>query len=187
MAVRTGILGGTFDPPHAGHVAMAVAAIRSGLVDELLVVPAGDPWQKSAVTAAEHRLAMCRLAFADLPAVSVSDLETTRAGATYAIDTVDALTRPDRELLYVVGADALANLPSWHRIGELVERVTFLVVERPHTPLVIPPLPGLRLEYLAMQPVDASSTDIRGGAAERLPDAVRAYAAGHGLYGLDRE
>ena len=88
MPRRLGILGGTFDPPHAAHVDIARAVLAADLVDEVVVIPAGDPWQKSDVSSAADRLAMTRLAFAGVPHCSVSDIEVRRAGATYAVDTI---------------------------------------------------------------------------------------------------
>lgn len=181
---RVGILGGTFDPPHEGHVAIARAALAAGLVDEVLVVPAGDPWQKAGVTAAAHRLAMTRLAFADQPHVQVSDIEVTRDGPTYAIDTVRAVRAgAASHVSYLLGADALMNLPTWHDIDILVTLCDFVVVQRPGSPLHLPAIAGLQVHTLAMPSLDVSSTQLRAGARAALPPTVLEYIRTHGLYG----
>lgn len=185
-----GLLGGTFDPPHATHVAMARAALASGLVDEVLVVPAGDPWQKSPGTAAAHRLAMTQLAFEGEPDCRVLDIEVQREGATYAIDTVRALASPDLRLRYIIGGDTLALLPTWHGIDALVQLCEFLVVDRPGSPLQPPQLPGLRCAAVPTEQSFDASTSLRSEIATtgQCPAAIEPrvweYITAHGLYGL---
>ena len=187
---RLGLLGGTFDPPHAAHVAMARAALLAGLVDEVVVVPAGDPWQKSDVTPAVHRLAMTRLAFANEPYCIVDDLETRRSGSTYAIDTVETLSSPHLQLHYIIGSDTLALLPTWHRVHDLVRMCTFLVVKRPGSTLTPPSLEGLRVEAVPTETMIDASTDIRSHITAQhtrpdgLADSVWSYITEHGLYGV---
>lgn len=187
---RLGLLGGTFDPPHAAHLAMARAALLAGLVDEVVVIPAGDPWQKAGTTPADHRLAMTRLAFADEPYCVVDDLETRRDGPTYAIDTVEALASPHLDLHWIIGSDTLALLPTWHRISDLVTRCTFLVVKRPGTTLEPPSIPGLRIEAVPAAEMQEASTGLRSevATARRRPESVAlpvwAYIVEHGLYGV---
>lgn len=188
-----GLLGGTFDPPHAAHVAMARAALASGLVDEVLVVPAGDPWQKQPGTAASDRLAMTRLAFAGEPHCSVIDLELQRAGATYTIDTVEALMRPDMRLHYIIGSDTLSLLPTWYRIAELAQRCDFLVVKRPGWTLNAPDVPGLQTQVVPADEWPETSTDLRAAIANSgqqppsVADEVWDYILDHGLYGVGRD
>lgn len=190
MSRRLGILGGTFDPPHAAHVEIARAVLAAGLADDVLIVPAGDPWQKADVTPAADRLAMTRLAFADEPHCSVSDIEVERSGATYAIDTVTALSQPDLQLRYIVGSDTLAALDSWHRIADVARLCDFLVVPRPGTAVVAPPISHLRHEVVPMRPVDQSSTNIRaslaaGGPRPRsIPTSVWNHIVQRRLYGV---
>lgn len=190
MPHRIGILGGTFDPPHDAHVRIARAVFDADLVDEVIVVPAGDPWQKPDVTDAAHRLAMTRLAFADVAGCSVSDIEVERAGATYAIDTLTALGAPDVELRYIVGSDTLARLDTWHRIDDVADRCDFLVVPRPGADVGAPPIPNLVWTQVPMEPVELASTDIRdslaaGGPRPRqLSDPVWNYIVANRLYGV---
>lgn len=190
MTRRVGLLGGTFDPPHAAHVAIARAVLAAGLVDEVLVLPAGDPWQKSEVTPAAHRLAMTRIAFAAEPGCTVSDIEVERTGSTYAFDTVSSLSAEDLELRYIVGSDTLASLDSWHRITDVVRLCDFLVVPRPGAAIDAPPISQLTFSVVPMEPIDLSSTDVRdalvsGGPRPRvISDGVWEYIVLHQLYGV---
>ena len=133
MGQRIGLFGGTFDPPHTGHLAGAVAA-RSALgLDRVIFVVANEPWQKSnqrSVTKAHHRLAMVRLLVEGVDGIEVSDLEISRGGPSYTIDTVKELRDGDHEVILVVGADAAAGLDSWDRSDELRELVEVAVVDR---------------------------------------------------------
>ena len=186
---RLGLLGGTFDPPHLGHLAVARAVLSAAAVDAILVIPAGDPWQKASRTPAQHRLAMARLAFADEPGCSVSDVEVARPGPSYAIDTIAALRAPGVRLRWILGADALALLPTWHRVGELAQECEFLVVGRPGSAVRSPSLPGLQVEAIPMPPQPFASSELRaaitadGQRPPGLADQVWAYIREHGLYG----
>lgn len=190
MHRRVGLLGGTFDPPHAAHVAIARAVLAADLVDEVVVLPAGDPWQKDDAAPAADRLAMARAAFAGEAKCSVSDIEVLRSGATYAHDTLRALTGNDVDLRYIIGSDTLALLPTWRAIDEVVSLCDFLVVERPGYPLAEPAIRGLRFSRVPMSPVDLSSTDVRdglraGGPRPRgIADSVWRYIVEHRLYGV---
>ncbi|MGI9666943.1 MAG: nicotinate-nucleotide adenylyltransferase [Acidimicrobiia bacterium] len=125
-----GILGGTFDPPHVGHLSVANAAIEQLGLDEVRFVPAGDPWQKADeyVTEARHRLAMTRLAAAEDPRFVVDDIEIRRDGPSYMIDTVETYAEP---CVLILGTDAAAGIPTWHRGSELLRKVEIAVVGRP--------------------------------------------------------
>ena len=190
MPRRIGILGGTFDPPHAAHVRIVQSVLAAGLVDELLVIPAGDPWQKQDVSPATDRLAMARLAFVGIERCSVADLEVRRSGPTYAIDTLTALAGPDIELRYIVGADAFANLDTWTRIDEVVQICEFLVVGRPGSDIVAPAIPNLQWQQIPMPPINIASSDVRdalrAGAPRprQLSDDVWRYIVEHRLYGV---
>jgi nicotinate-nucleotide adenylyltransferase len=186
---RVGLLGGTFDPPHVGHLHAAEHAASSCRLDVVRFVVANDPWQKTAVrplTPAQHRLAMCELLVAGRPGFEVSAVEIERGGPSYTIDTVEAeLARGGDRVVLIVGEDAAAGLDTWHRAAELRELVEVAVVARPGAP---PPPPGWRVHTVAAAPLEVSSTDLRarfrdGRPLEPLvPAEVVAYARRHRLY-----
>ncbi len=159
---RLGLFGGTFDPPHLGHVAALRAAAASGRFDEIEVTVAGDPYVKRAtgtVRPAEVRLAMARAAFAHLPLVTVSDREIARTGPSYTIDTVLEEIDDYKSIDLIVGADLLAQLDSWHEARQLATLVRVAVVPRPGSETVFPA--HWHCYELPMEPVDLSSTFIR--------------------------
>ncbi len=159
---RIGLFGGTFNPPHLGHVAVLRAAARLGRFDRLEVTVAGDPYQKRGETdllPAEVRLAMARVAFSDLDLVSVSDRELRRVGPTYTIDTVTELLEEAEAVDLIVGADLVEQLAGWHEAERLASMVLVGVVPRPGGRTVLPP--GWRGYEIPMDPVDLSSTYIR--------------------------
>lgn len=131
---RIGIMGGTFDPPHNGHLACATAAEEALDLDEVLFVPCGVPSfkQDSVVASAADRLAMARLGVAGHPSFSVESLEVDRLGVTYTVDTLRELHEryPEAELVFIVGADAARTLPTWHRADELARIARFAVIAR---------------------------------------------------------
>lgn len=190
MPRRIGLLGGTFDPPHRAHVEIARAVLAADLVDEVLVIPAGDPWQKADVTSADNRFHMTELAFADEPDCTVSDIEVSRTGATYAFDTLTALSRDDVQLRYIVGSDTFAALDTWHRIADVVRLCDFLVIPRPNSTVSVPPLSQLTYTSVPMSPIDLSSTEIRDGLLAGGPrprtvsNAVWSYIVERQLYGV---
>ena len=137
---RVGIYGGTFDPIHLGHLHVITQLIEKKLVDQLLVVPAGEPLlrENAPIATAQQRRSMCQLALADLPAavaskVQVNPIEVLRMGPSYAIDTVEAVAQnyPDDTIVLVIGQDAAEKLDQWHRIDELRGMVEFLIIGRP--------------------------------------------------------
>jgi len=194
--VRVGVLGGTFDPVHIAHLRLAEAARESLALDEVLFVPAGQPWRKSdrRIAAAEHRLAMLELAVAGNEDFGVSDLELRRPGPTYTAETLELLAgeRLDDEFYFIIGADALADLPNWHEPQRIVAHATLAVAAREleQASAATLEVPGIaaRLEPFPMIRMDISSTDIRArvsaGRSIRylVPDAVARYIAEHGLY-----
>ena len=186
---RVGLLGGTFDPPHAAHLALARAALDAGAVDVIWVVPAGDPWQKSTEATADDRLAMTRLAFAAMPQCVVQDLEIRRPGPTYTIDTVRAMQGAGLTVRCLIGSDTLAALPTWHAIEDLAHTTDFLVVSRPGTPVTPPAIPGLQVTVLPTDERTEASRDLRAAirATGACPDgvdvAVWRYIVDHALYG----
>ncbi len=185
--VRIGLLGGTFDPPHAGHLA-AAAACRTALdLDQLLLVVAHDPWQKSgqrAVTPAEDRFAMVAAAAEGVPGLVASRIEIERGGPSFTVDTVeevladaDRAGEPAPEVFVIVGADLVDSLPTWERVGDLQQLVTLAVVSRPRSPRPTLP-PGWRAVVVEGPGVDVSSSEVRdllaaGRSVDGLvPDAV---------------
>ncbi len=156
-----GLFGGTFDPPHLGHVAALRAAALTSRFDRIEVTVAGDPYLKSAVGVAPAalRLAMARVAFADLDLVVVSDREIVREGPSYTVDTVRELLNETDEVDLIVGADLLAQLSRWHEAEALAAMARVGVVPRPGEVTVVPA--GWRTYEIPMDPVDLSSSFIR--------------------------
>jgi nicotinate-nucleotide adenylyltransferase len=192
VALRLGILGGTFDPPHNGHVAVA-AEVRSALrLDRVLVVPANVPWQKVGtrpITPAPHRVAMVQAAFDGVDGVEVSTLEIDRGGATYTADTLETLVaeHPDAERFLVVGSDVAAALSSWKRT-ETVQALAHLVIyDRAGRAGGAPPA-GWSYARITVPQFDMSSTELRARVRDGrpidglVPPAVVRYVRAHGLY-----
>jgi nicotinate-nucleotide adenylyltransferase len=187
---RLGILGGTFDPVHVAHLAAAAAARDQLQLDRVLVVVAGDPWQKRGRVGApaDARFEMVAAAIEDSEGLVASRLEIDRTGPTYTIDTVDFLRseRP-RELFLVVGSDVAGSLETWHRAEDLRRAVTLAIVDREDVAPSIPP-EGWRSTRVHMPRLDVSSTDLRrriaaGESVDFLvpPPAARILRA-RGLY-----
>lgn len=183
---RVGLLGGTFDPPHVGHLVVAECArVELGL-DEVRFLVANDPWMKSTSAAPDHRLAMVRAAVVDDPHFVVDDRELRRGGPTYTADTLAQLAteEPGTRWVFLLGADAAAALDRWDRIGEAEQLAEFVCVARPGHQ--VPAREGLgRVDVPAL---DISSTDLRrrvadGRAVRHLtPLPVEAYIRQHALY-----
>ena len=196
---RIGVLGGSFDPIHLGHLIIAEeAATRLGL-DSVVFVPAYNQWRKveAGVAEAEHRLAMTRLAVEDNAQFSVSPVDIQRKGPTYSVDTlrdVGAEAPVDAELYFLLGADALQDLPHWNEPRRLSEMARFGVFSREATPLDWAELerliPGLRerTTLLDIPLIGISSSEVRkrvaAGESIRywVPDKVAAYIQQHDLY-----
>lgn len=186
--MRVGILGGTFDPPHHGHLQVLRHVRDQVQLDDVLVIPAGQPWQKSDVVAsAAHRLAMTQAAFADIPGVTVSAVEVDRPGPAYTVDTLRALReqRPDAQFFLILGADAAAGLSTWHEPEQVRALATLVVVTRTGAANGAAPADAL---MVPMDPIDISSTEIRHRCArsERIddlvPPGVASYIHEHQLY-----
>lgn len=197
--MRTGVLGGTFDPPHLAHLVFGAAARRALGLDRVLFVPAGEPWRKAerAVTPAAVRVALVRAAVAPLPWAAVSTVEVERDGPTYTADTLHTLVREGGDWWFLLGADALADLPTWHNPAAIVALARLGLAPRPGEPGggALPPaavaaLPGLagRIDIVPMPPLAIAATNLRARVrADRstrylLPEAVRALVDAHGLY-----
>jgi len=172
LTERLGLFGGTFDPPHVGHLVTAVNVRHALRLDRLLLVVASLPWQKVGtrpLTAAADRLAMVEAASAGLAGIEASDLEVRRGGPSYTADTIEALLddAADRELFVVLGSDAAAGLPTWERADVVGSRSTIVVVDRPGTSHALPP--GFRFEHVEAPRFEVSSTDIRARVADGRP------------------
>jgi nicotinate-nucleotide adenylyltransferase len=172
---RIGILGGTFDPVHVGHLVAAVNARHDLALDRVLLVVANEPWQKSGsrpVTPAAERLALVEAAVGDVEGVEASALEIERGGVSYTADTVAELGRiaPGSELFLVIGEDVAATLGTWERVEEVRERVTLAIVSRPgpFERRVTPPA-GWRTASVEIPALEISSTDLRNRAATGRP------------------
>ena len=185
------MFGGTFDPPHIGHVVTAQRVLEALELDEVLVVVANDPWQKSGerhITPAAVRLELVRAAVADVPGLTASSVEVDRGGSSYTVDTLEALRSADPhvELFLILGADAAARIPTWHRAGDLAALCTVVVVDRPG--VVADGLINASMLHVEVPLLDVSSTDLRARiAAGRsirflVPDAVAELVASHCLY-----
>ncbi len=188
---RVGLLGGTFDPPHVGHLAAADEARTLLGLDEVRLMVAGQPWMKGEVTDAEHRVAMTELAVADDPYLSVDARETLRLRPTYTWETLEQLRReePDVAWTFLLGADAARQLDQWNRVEHALDLAEFVVVSRSGSEA--PPLrvKGRALRALEIPPMGVSSTEIRRRVAGHIsmtylvPLSVRRYMADHDLYG----
>jgi nicotinate-nucleotide adenylyltransferase len=191
MTRRVGLLGGTFDPPHLGHLVVAECARVELELDELRFLVAGDPWMKSTVSSAADRVAMVRAAIGDAEGFAVDDREVAREGPTYTADTLAELhaEEPATDWWFVLGEDAAETLHRWERVGDAFELATFVVVTRPgHRAPPRERLPG-EVVHLEIPQLEVSSTQLRarfgGRHATRylVPDGVDRYVRGHGLYG----
>ena len=193
---RIGVMGGTFDPVHHGHLVAASEAAATFELDEVVLVPTGRPWQKEEqrVTAAEDRYLMTVIATASNPRFTVSRVDIDRPGRTYTIDTLRDLREvygEDADLFFITGADALAQILSWKDVDELFSLAHFVGVSRPGHDLTGDGLPTGRLSLLQIPALTISSTDCRQRAEKGLPvwylvpDGVVQYIAKHNLYRSD--
>ncbi len=160
---RVGVFGGTFDPPHLGHLITAVHVHEALELDRLLLVVNHVPWQKvgkRAITPSADRLAMVEAAVADVDGVEASAIEIERGGETYSADTLEHLAAPNRDLFLVVGGDAAAGLDTWDRPQVIAELATIVVVARPSRPDDRPP-EGWNFTLVDVPDVEVSSTEIR--------------------------
>jgi nicotinate-nucleotide adenylyltransferase len=166
--VRTGILGGTFDPIHVAHLHTAECALHQLALDRVLIIPAGDPWQKSGreVTLGKHRLEMCRVAVDGVDGVEVDLRELERDGPTFTIETLHTFP-DDEELFLILGSDSLAGIETWYRWEEVLDRVTLVEAPRPGVPRGMGESHGA--VQLDMGLLEVSSTDIRRRIAEGRP------------------
>ncbi|MFY9714637.1 MAG: nicotinate-nucleotide adenylyltransferase [Microbacterium sp.] len=189
-APRIGVMGGTFDPIHHGHLVAASEVAHSFDLDEVIFVPTGRPWQKEEVTPSEHRYLMTVIATASNPDFTTSRVDIDRDGPTYTIDTLRDLKRdrPDAELFFITGADALAQILSWRDHDELWDLAHFVAVSRPGHVLSTDGLPSAHVSQLEVPALSISSTNCRQRVREDepvwylVPDGVVQYIAKHHLY-----
>ncbi|HVE99354.1 MAG TPA: nicotinate-nucleotide adenylyltransferase [Mycobacteriales bacterium] len=192
---RLGVMGGTFDPIHHGHLVCASEVASLFDLDEVVFIPTGMPWQKheGGVSPAEHRYLMTVIATATNPQFSVSRLEIDRAGPTYTIDTLRALRaeRGDVDLFFITGADALSQILTWRDPAEMLALAHFVGATRPGYPLTGAELPTESVTLVEIPALAISSSDcrdrVRRGAPiwYLVPDSVVRYVEKHGLYPPD--
>jgi nicotinate-nucleotide adenylyltransferase len=199
--VRIGVFGGTFDPIHEGHLAAAKAAMECAHLDRVLFVPSAQPPHRGTpVAPAEHRLAMTKLAVQGEPSFEVSDVEVTRGGTSYTLDTLSELHRehPQDELFLILGWDAARLFRTWHEPDRVRSLASIVIIDRPGLGQ-----PGLsELASLGLDPArvigchfatpDVSGSELRRAIAAgqsvsgKLPAAVERYITEHRLYGDNR-
>ena len=193
---RVGVMGGTFDPVHHGHLVAASEVAHRFYLDEVVFVPTGQPWQKDDrhVSPPEDRYLMTVIATASDPRFRVSRVDVDREGPTYTVDTLRdlraeyAATSVDTELFFITGADALASIGSWRDSDEVLDLAHFVGVTRPGHPLTAHGLPEGSVTLVEVPALAISSTDCRvrvaAGAPIRylVPDGVLEYVAKRGLY-----
>ena len=179
---RVGVLGGTFDPVHLGHIAAANTARQHLHLDRVLFVVAGDPWQKRGQVKASPN---------DRLGLEVCDLEVKRNLPSVTADTLEDLVAPGQELFLILGADAVANMSTWRRLEETRDLATVVVMERAGE-LASPPGPGWKVEHVAMPTVNVSSSAIRENLlanksiAAMVPEAVATMITARNLYDANR-
>jgi nicotinate-nucleotide adenylyltransferase len=194
--MRIGVFGGAFDPPHRGHVALAQAAVAQLGLAQLRVVPTGEALHKHrTLTEARHRLAMCELAFADVPQARVDACEIERSGPSFTVDTLETLQRahPGAQLCLLIGQDQAQTLQHWHRAGDLARLAIIYVAARPESVgsnAAIDPIQiqKFALQWLHMPAMAQSATEIRHRVVHHksietlVTEPVARYIAHHHLY-----
>ena len=199
--MRVGILGGTFDPVHVGHLIIAEEALSRLALDQVLFIPAGQPWLKAdqALSGAEHRLKMGELAIASNPRLAVSRIEVDRPGPTYTVDTLEQLKRDleeDVQLYFILGLDTLEQFHRWEQPERIIELCELAIASRPgfqnsrilDEQLGRYPKLGSKVNFMAAPVMDISGSSIRLRASEgrsikyRVPEAVERYIDLQGLY-----
>lgn len=193
MPLRIGLFGGTFDPPHLGHLVTAVNVRHALALDVVLLMVANDPWQKTgarAISPAADRLAMVRAAVEGVDGLEAGAEEIERGGASYTADTLALLKvkHPGARLFTIVGDDAAANIDTWERVDEVATMSQLVVVDRPGAPVTL----STRFDWrhVEVPRLEVSSTDLRCRVTDGrpldflVPEKVIAIIRNRGLYGL---
>ena len=198
--MNVGVLGGTFDPVHNGHLILADVASEQLNLSDMLFVPVGQPWLKTEriITPAQHRLQMLRLALDDRPQFRISEMEIERHGPTYTIDTIKELKdglNADDELFFILGQDSLMQVPQWHDAPSLIQLCYLAAaprpgVKKPDLKALEAEIPGIKQRVMLMKEpkVDITATDIRERVAKGLsvrhlvPEPVNRYIKEQKLY-----
>jgi nicotinate-nucleotide adenylyltransferase len=199
---RIGLLGGTYDPPHVGHLLLAYEALERLGLDRVVLIPANQQPLKvgAGTTASAHRLAMLRLLVAGAPGLSVDPIELERTGLSFSVDTVRAYrtAHPAAEFSFLMGEDTAATLGQWREPAALASLARLVVLTRdaraePGVPHAVPLPDGVHVERVTTRRVDISATEVRARVRAGLPlrgfvtDDVAAYIAAHGLYRTTNE
>ncbi len=202
--MRIGIMGGTFDPIHLGHLAAAEEAKTKARLDEVIFMPARQPWMKegTAISAPEHRVKMVRLAIEGKPGFKVSNMELDRPGLTYTVDTLTELikTRPEDEFHLIIGWGSLSEMTMWHAPHRIIAMCKIIAVprpgaSRPDLKSLDAVIPGImrKVKLLDRPFMDISATEIRDRASCGMainflvPRAVEKYILEHDLYSSEKE
>jgi nicotinate-nucleotide adenylyltransferase len=197
---KIGVYGGAFDPPHNAHLALAQTALTELALDALYVIPTGQAWHKArTLSPADHRLAMTRLAFQDMPRVVVEEREIKRAGPTFTIDTLQAMQaeNPGAQLYLLMGGDQFSAFKQWHQWREILKIAIICIASRARFDSSEGQFEALKMlqnsiQLLSMPPMAVSATQIRQlladglgenqAIADLLPNPVAGYIAQHQLY-----
>jgi nicotinate-nucleotide adenylyltransferase len=187
---RIGVMGGTFDPIHNGHLVAASEVADAFALDEVIFVPTGEPWHKNPVMSAEHRYLMTVIATAANPRFTVSRVDIDRPGTTYTVDTLTQISKenPDADLFFISGADAIAQILVWKDLDKLWPLATFIGVTRPGHNLQLPEVPEASMSILEVPALAISSSDVRDRISDGkpvwylVPDGVVQYIGKHKLY-----
>jgi nicotinate-nucleotide adenylyltransferase len=188
--IRLGVMGGTFDPIHNGHLVAASEVAAALKLDQVVFVPTGEPEKKPEVTGGEHRYLMTVIATAANPRFLVSRVDIDRDKPTYTVDTLTDLKNsyPDAELFFITGSDAIAQILAWKEVQRLWDLAHFVAVSRPGHALQIPDVPEGAVTVVEVPALSISSTDCRNRVSNGepiwylVPDGVVQYIGKHGLY-----
>jgi nicotinate-nucleotide adenylyltransferase len=188
--IRLGVMGGTFDPIHNGHLVAASEVAAALKLDQVVFVPTGAPENKPEVTGGEHRYLMTVIATAANPRFLVSRVDIDRDKPTYTVDTLTDLKNsyPDAELFFITGSDAIAQILAWKEVQRLWDLAHFVAVSRPGHALQIPDVPTGTVTVVEVPALSISSTDCRNRVSNGepiwylVPDGVVQYIGKHGLY-----